>query len=98
MTDAANTPSATRASRVISIGAVVIGVAYTGLWAYYCLGAPLAKMEADLALRGLFDAFPDLELTVPAGELRPQESFIVNGHQELPVILAKPARTPSAPG
>ncbi|MFG2137274.1 cytochrome P450 [Streptomyces sp. NPDC048650] len=54
---------------------------------HYCLGAPLAKMEADLALRALFGTFPDLRLAVPEGELRPQESFIANGHQKLPVVL-----------
>ncbi|MFD0355240.1 hypothetical protein ACFVHW_16100 [Streptomyces sp. NPDC127110] len=32
MTDAANTPPTTRAARVITIVAVVISVAYTGLW------------------------------------------------------------------
>ncbi|MEV4975386.1 hypothetical protein [Streptomyces scopuliridis] len=34
MTDAANAPSTTRAARVITIVAVVVGVAFTGLWAF----------------------------------------------------------------
>ncbi|MEU6664210.1 cytochrome P450 [Streptomyces sp. NPDC046821] len=60
-----------------------------GYGVHYCLGAPLAKMEADVAPRGLFEAFPGLELAVPVDQLKPQETFIVNGHQELPVTLTK---------
>lgn len=58
---------------------------------HYCLGAPLARMEADIALRALFSAFPHLTLAVPEDELQPQESFIANGHRALPVILGDPA-------
>ncbi|WP_323379785.1 cytochrome P450 [Streptomyces alkaliphilus] len=54
---------------------------------HYCLGAPLARMEADIALRSLFARFPHMRLAVPRTELRPQQSFIANSHQELPVIL-----------
>lgn len=54
---------------------------------HYCLGAPLARMEAHIALTALFTHFPDLALAVSPGELRPQTSFIANGHQELPVRL-----------
>jgi 2-hydroxy-5-methyl-1-naphthoate 7-hydroxylase len=58
-----------------------------GYGVHYCLGAPLARMEATIALSALFDRFPDLTLAVPADQLRPQSSFISNGHQELPVLL-----------
>lgn len=54
---------------------------------HVCLGAALARMEAETALRALFTRFPDLTLAVPASALRPTESFISNGHRELPVIL-----------
>ncbi|MEU5364246.1 cytochrome P450 [Streptomyces sp. NPDC005925] len=54
---------------------------------HFCLGAPLARLEVALALRGLFDRFPDIHLAVPAGELRPTASLISNGHQRLPVYL-----------
>ncbi|SEG66925.1 Cytochrome P450 [Thermomonospora echinospora] len=59
---------------------------------HYCLGAPLARMEAEIALPALFDRFPDLALAVPPGELRPVASFISNGHRTLPVNLHKAAR------
>ncbi|MFI8996201.1 cytochrome P450 [Streptomyces sp. NPDC053542] len=54
---------------------------------HFCLGAPLARMEARTALPALFDRFPDLELAVPASELRATGSFIGNGLQSLPVRL-----------
>ncbi|GGV28274.1 cytochrome P450 [Streptomyces longisporoflavus] len=54
---------------------------------HVCLGAALARMEAETALRALFTRFPDLALAVPAADLSPAESFISNGHRELPVIL-----------
>ncbi|MGM1060662.1 cytochrome P450 family protein [Saccharothrix sp. Mg75] len=58
-----------------------------GHGAHYCLGAPLARLEAEVALPALFARFPDLALTTPAAELRPVRSFISNGHLELPVRL-----------
>ncbi|MEU6674219.1 cytochrome P450 [Streptomyces sp. NPDC046925] len=54
---------------------------------HVCLGAALARMEAETALRALFTRFPDLTLAVPASALSPAESFISNGHRELPVVL-----------
>ncbi|MFD6281383.1 cytochrome P450 [Streptomyces sp. NPDC060209] len=54
---------------------------------HYCLGAPLGRMEADIALRALFAAFPDIALAVPREQLVPQASFIANGHREMPVVL-----------
>jgi cytochrome P450 len=54
---------------------------------HYCLGAPLARLEAEVALPALFDRFPGIELAVPAKDLKPSHSFISNGHQSLPVNL-----------
>ncbi|NEB13868.1 cytochrome P450 [Streptomyces coelicoflavus] len=58
---------------------------------HYCIGAPLARLEAQIALSGLFTRFPRLSLAVPPQELRPLHSFISNGHRELPVLLGPPA-------
>ncbi|MGA5703057.1 cytochrome P450 family protein [Peterkaempfera bronchialis] len=63
---------------------------------HFCMGAPLARLEADIALRSLFSRFPDLTLAVPADQLRPQASFIANGHQELPAMLHGGQPTPLA--
>lgn len=54
---------------------------------HYCLGAPLAKLEAAVALPALFERFPHLRLAADPGELRPVESFISNGHRTLPALL-----------
>ncbi len=54
---------------------------------HYCLGAPLAKLEAAVALPALFERFPRLRLAADPGELRPVESFISNGHRTLPALL-----------
>lgn len=53
---------------------------------HFCLGAQLARMEAETALRMLFSRFPELGLA-PDADLSPMESLISNGHRQLPVIL-----------
>ncbi|MFH8383889.1 cytochrome P450 [Kitasatospora sp. NPDC018058] len=53
---------------------------------HFCLGAPLARLEARTALRALFERFPRLAL-LPGAELEPVESLISNGHRSLPVLL-----------
>ncbi|MFG2024123.1 cytochrome P450 [Streptomyces sp. NPDC048825] len=54
---------------------------------HFCLGAPLGRMEARIALPALFERFPDLQLAVSEEELSPVESFISNGHRSLPAHL-----------
>jgi len=53
-----------------------------------CLGAPLGRLEARIALPALFDRFPDLQLAVPSDELVAVDSFISNGHRSLPVRIS----------
>ncbi|MDF3290132.1 cytochrome P450 family protein [Streptomyces silvisoli] len=54
---------------------------------HHCLGAPLARLEARIALPALFDRFPGLQLAIEAERLRPVESFIAHGLSALPVHL-----------
>ncbi|MFI9258512.1 cytochrome P450 [Streptomyces sioyaensis] len=54
---------------------------------HHCLGAPLARMEARIALPALFARFPDIQLAVPAGELAATDGFISGGLRSLPVRL-----------
>ncbi|MFF9324968.1 cytochrome P450 [Streptomyces sp. NPDC014776] len=56
-----------------------------GHGAHYCVGAPLARLEATIALERLFTRFPDLELAVPEADLPRQRSFIGNSVEALPV-------------
>ncbi|WP_329344811.1 cytochrome P450 (plasmid) [Streptomyces sp. NBC_00663] len=52
---------------------------------HYCLGAPLARLEATIALRVLLARVPVLELAVPAAELEWIGSGIIRGVLALPV-------------
>jgi cytochrome P450 len=54
---------------------------------HYCLGAPLGRLEAYVALPALFGRFPGLRLAVPDEEPEPVDSFISHGHRNLPVRL-----------
>lgn len=60
-----------------------------GQGSHYCLGAPLARLEMQLALTGLFDRFPAMALADPAGGPKwmeiPFPAF--RGLAELPVVL-----------
>ncbi|WP_051966516.1 cytochrome P450 family protein [Kitasatospora mediocidica] len=52
---------------------------------HFCAGAPLARLEAAIALPALFERFPQLSLA--EGDLGHVESFISNGHLTLPAVL-----------
>jgi len=51
---------------------------------HFCLGAPLAKLEAQVALPMLLERFPDLRL---AGEPEPRPTWNLRGLAHLPVGL-----------
>ncbi len=55
---------------------------------HFCLGAPLARMESQIALRELFRRFPDLRLAVPVEELHwgHGDGLVLRGLTTLPVI------------
>ncbi|MFF4899790.1 cytochrome P450 [Streptomyces sp. NPDC001068] len=58
-----------------------------GHGAHFCLGAPLARLEATVALERLFDRFPALDLAVPEDGLAREASFVGNSVHVLPVRL-----------
>ncbi len=55
---------------------------------HHCLGAPLARMEGQLALGSLIRRFPELALAVPATDLHwgHGDGLVLRGLSELPVI------------
>ena len=53
---------------------------------HYCLGAPLARLEAQIAFGKLLARYPDLRMAVPAGQLTWRPGVLMRGLQELPVV------------
>jgi cytochrome P450 len=56
---------------------------------HHCLGAPLARLEGQIAIGLLLDRFPDLSLAVDADELRWRESTLMHGLHALPVKVGQ---------
>ncbi|MFE9170989.1 cytochrome P450 [Streptomyces kebangsaanensis] len=54
---------------------------------HVCPGAALSRLEAGVALPALYARFPDLDLAVPASELRNKPVVTQNDLYELPVKL-----------
>jgi len=54
---------------------------------HYCLGAPLARLEAEIAFGALLDRFGEITLAVPPDELRWRPSTLIHGLETLPVRL-----------
>jgi cytochrome P450 len=53
---------------------------------HYCLGAPLARLEAQVAFAGLLTRFPDLALAVSPAQLEWRPGLLIRGLQSLPVL------------
>ena len=55
---------------------------------HFCLGAPLARIEGQLAIGSLLRRFPALRLAVPVDELRwgHGDGLVLRGLTELPVV------------
>ena len=56
---------------------------------HFCLGAPLARIEGEVALSALLARFPALELAVDPAALVFRRSTLVRGLRELPVRAAR---------
>jgi cytochrome P450 len=59
---------------------------------HFCIGAALARMEGQLALRSLLERFPEMRLAVGPGELHwgRGDGLVLRGLSELPVIPGQP--------
>jgi cytochrome P450 len=54
---------------------------------HFCLGAPLARLEAQVALGRLLARYPDIQLAVPPQELRWRTGLLMHGLDALPIRL-----------
>jgi cytochrome P450 len=54
---------------------------------HYCIGAPLARIQLEVALTSLLTRFPDLRLAAPADELEWEHGALMRGLRKLPVSL-----------
>ncbi|MBB5773997.1 cytochrome P450 family protein [Nonomuraea jabiensis] len=66
-----------------------LGAVHTafGHGVHYCVGAPLARVEARIAIDALLDRFPGLRLDADPRTLTRNASMIMNGLSALPVRL-----------
>jgi cytochrome P450 PksS len=53
---------------------------------HYCLGAPLARLEGQIALRRLLERVPRLRLVISESSLRWRRGLNLRGLEELPVV------------
>ena len=56
-----------------------------GQGAHYCLGAPLARLEGQIAIATLLRRAPDLRLAVPPAALRWRKGLFLRGLERLPL-------------
>lgn len=55
---------------------------------HYCLGAPLARLEGQIAFRALTQRFPNLRLAVPRDQVRWRGTLGLRGLKALPLHFA----------
>jgi cytochrome P450 len=55
---------------------------------HYCLGAPLARMEGQIAINALLCRLPNLRLAVPPEKLRWRRGVLLHSLENLPVAFA----------
>jgi cytochrome P450 len=61
---------------------------------HYCVGAPLARLEAEIAFSHLLARYGSMRLAVPAESLRWRPSTLIHGLESLPVRLFPAERSP----
>lgn len=60
-----------------------------GYGVHYCLGAPLARLEGQIAISTLLRRIPDLRLAKPVDALRWRRGLVLRGLESLPVAFSK---------
>lgn len=64
-----------------------VGSLAFGYGIHFCIGAPLAKLEAEIGLARLFDRFPDMKLATEPQQLQWKNSNLMKGLVALPVTV-----------
>ncbi|GGK25011.1 cytochrome P450 [Streptomyces camponoticapitis] len=80
----------------LRIGRDTAGHMAFGHGPHYCLGAPLARAEAVVALNALLQRVPDLRLAVPENELTWRPGLLIHGPAILPVCFDAMSGSPAA--
>jgi cytochrome P450 len=66
-----------------------------GLGPHYCLGAPLARLEAQIAIAALLEATSEMSLRIDRSKLQWNRGLILRGLHSLPLTVAwKTSRKP----
>jgi len=60
-----------------------------GQGTHYCLGAPLARLEEQMAIATLLRRTTNLKLAVPANALRWKRGLVLRGLDSLPLVFSK---------
>jgi cytochrome P450 PksS len=60
-----------------------------GFGPHFCLGAPLARLEAKIAFRAILQRYADIQLAVPRSELTWRRSQSVRGLNSLPLRVRR---------
>jgi len=59
-----------------------------GLGSHFCLGAPLARMEGQIAFRALLNRFPTIKFDLESSEIQWRKNAFLRGLERLPVSLS----------
>jgi cytochrome P450 len=68
------------------------GILGFGHGTHYCIGAPLARIQAEVALTKLLTRYPDIALAADPETLKWEDNTLLRGLIELPVVLNALAR------
>ncbi|HET9807856.1 MAG TPA: cytochrome P450 [Nitrososphaeraceae archaeon] len=60
-----------------------------GAGIHLCIGAPLARLEAQVALRNILNYMDDIQLAEPSKPLKAIDSITINGVESLPITFKK---------
>ena len=60
-----------------------------GLGTHYCTGAPLARLEGQIAINMLLEMIPQFRLDSPSDALRWRPGLVTRGLESLPVAVER---------